>query len=53
MLSKHREYIQLLREEIEMTEKESTDSELPLKKLRLMDSFLRESSRMNPIDSCK
>lgn len=53
MLATHREYIRLLREEIESVEQESNESEVPLNKLRLMDSFLRETSRMNPIDGCK
>lgn len=53
MLATHREYIPLLREEIETTEQESKDSEVPIRKLRLMDSFLRETSRLNPIDGCE
>jgi hypothetical protein len=53
MLATHREYIQLLREEIEISEQESNTTETKFEKLRLMDSFLRESARMHPIDGCK
>jgi hypothetical protein len=53
MLATHRKYIQLLREEIEKAEQESNTTEALFSRLRLMDSFLRESARMNPIDGCK
>lgn len=53
MLGTHREYISLLREEIRSVERESEGAELPLKKLRLMDSFLRETARLNPLDGRK
>lgn len=53
MLGTHREYIPLLREEIQTVEQENMGIDLPLKKLRLMDSFLRETSRLNPLDGCK
>lgn len=53
MLGMHREYIPLLREEIQTVEQENMGNDLPLKKLRLMDSFLRETSRLNPLDGRK
>lgn len=53
MLGTHTEYIPLLREEIERVERENFGTDLPLKKLRLMDSFLRETSRLNPLDGRK
>lgn len=53
MLAMHREYIELLRQEIEQAEHGSKVSEFSFKKLRLMDSFLRETSPLNPIDGCE
>lgn len=53
MLGTHSEYIPLLREEMRRVEQEDGGPELPLKKLRLMDSFLRETARLNPLDGCK
>ncbi|KAH8777837.1 cytochrome P450 [Diaporthe sp. PMI_573] len=50
MLATHREYIQPLREEIEKAAQESNETQIKFEKLRLMDSFLRESARMHPID---
>ncbi|KAI1312961.1 cytochrome P450 [Xylaria venustula] len=45
----HNEYTELLREEIERVEKEGCSS--PLKSLRLLDCFLRESARLSPPDA--
>lgn len=50
MLCEHPEAKELLREEIQTAEDNYVN---PLKELRLLDSFLRESSRLNPLDSCK
>lgn len=50
MLGTHSEYIPLLREEMKRVEQEEGGPEIPLKKLRLMDSFLRETARLNPLD---
>ncbi|OTB17426.1 hypothetical protein K445DRAFT_276748 [Daldinia sp. EC12] len=45
----HREYIDALREEIQAVEQQQLSD--PLKGMRLLDSFLRESGRLNPPDS--
>ncbi|KAI1807094.1 cytochrome P450 [Daldinia bambusicola] len=48
-LCTHREYIDALREEIQAVEQQRHSD--PLKGMRLLDSFLRESGRLNPPDS--
>lgn len=53
MLAANREYIYLLRQEIQRVEKENPGAELSVDKLRIMDSFLREASRLNPLDGRK
>lgn len=53
MLSAHRECVDLLREEIQAAEENGLRLDLSFKSLRLLDSFLRESSRLNPLDGCK
>ncbi|KAI1633648.1 cytochrome P450 [Biscogniauxia mediterranea] len=45
----HREYIDALRKEIQDVEQQQGSN--PLKGLRLLDSFLRESARLNPPDA--
>ncbi|RYP11520.1 hypothetical protein DL765_007752 [Monosporascus sp. GIB2] len=45
----HREYIDILREEIQEVEQQTRSD--PLKRLRLLDCFLRESARLNPPDA--
>ncbi|RYP91919.1 hypothetical protein DL770_001979 [Monosporascus sp. CRB-9-2] len=45
----HREYIDALREEIQAVEQQTRSD--PLKGLRLLDCFLRESARLNPPDA--
>ncbi|KAI1493662.1 cytochrome P450 [Biscogniauxia mediterranea] len=49
MLCTHTEYVELLREEIQAAEQHAESYHT--KDLRLLDSFLRESSRLNPLDS--
>ncbi|KAK8075553.1 hypothetical protein PG997_010216 [Apiospora hydei] len=48
MLCKHSEYIPLLRHELQQSELHSRKYQT--KDLLLLDSFLRESSRLNPLD---
>jgi hypothetical protein len=50
-LCTHREFIEPLRAEIHSVFEGGVDR--PYDKLHLMDSFLRESSRLNPLDGCK
>ena len=46
----HPEYIQLLREEIESVWKEGDElTKATLYKLKLMDSFMKESQRLSPV----
>ncbi|KAI0975056.1 cytochrome P450 [Xylaria arbuscula] len=49
MLSIHSEYVELLRNEI-LSLKDEEGAEFSLRKLPLLDCFLRESSRLNPLD---
>lgn len=53
MLGTHREYIDPIRREIESVDQGYDCPQEALKKLRLLDSFLRESSRLNPLDGRK
>ncbi|KAI0018948.1 cytochrome P450 [Xylariomycetidae sp. FL0641] len=49
MLCEHPEYVHLLRRELADSEMNSYPA--PIKKLKLLDCFLRESSRLNPLDA--
>lgn len=49
MLGKNSHVIPLLRDEIETVEAEGHAN--PIKEMRILDSFLRESSRLNPLDA--
>lgn len=49
-LCAHKEYIEPLRAEIRSILKSGLPN--PYDKLYFMDSFMRESSRLNPLDGC-
>ena len=51
-LCRHPEYIELLREEINLRYKENETGN-PFEKMFLLDSFLKESARFSPSDSSR
>lgn len=51
MLGTHREYIDPIRREIESVDQGYNCPHEALKNLKFLDSFLRESSRLNPLDN--
>lgn len=49
----HPEYLEELREEVETIVAEHGWNKLALQKMRKVDSFLKESHRMNTVSNCK
>jgi hypothetical protein len=45
----HEEYIELLRSEVKDASKQGLED--PLRRMHLLDAFLRESARLNPLDA--